>query len=176
MFDAASFSIPNLHTARLTLRAIRASDHADLLALARDSEVMRFMHEGPVPSAGEVWSRMAAALGQWALRGYGMMIVEDRDGFVGRLGFFHPYGAPDPLLVYAIASRAWGKGYATEGARAALDWLVEVHRPDRIAGNIDPANLASAHVAGKLGARRDGTTQWAGAVLDVWTFHRSERG
>jgi len=115
MSDAFAFHVPVLRTARLTLRAIRAEDHGDLLALAHDPGVMRYMHEGPPPPAGDVWNRMASALGQWALRGYGMMVVEDWEGFAGRLGFFHSYGATDPLLVYAIASRAWGKGYATEG-------------------------------------------------------------
>ena len=141
---------PVLRTSRLTLRAIRAEDHADLLALARDPDVMRYMHEGPTPTPADVWNCMAGALGQWALRGYGMMVVEDREGFAGRLGFFHPYGATDPLLVYAIASRAWGKGYASEGAQAALDWIMATHRPRRIGSNIDPRNTASARIAQKL--------------------------
>jgi RimJ/RimL family protein N-acetyltransferase len=166
-----SFRVPILRTARLTLRAIRAGDHGDLLALAHDADVMRWMHEGPPPTAGEVWSRMAGALGQWALRGYGIMVAEDREGFVGRLGFFHPYGADDPLLVYAIAARAWGKGYATEVVGTALDWIMETHRPRRIGSNIDPSNTASARVAQKLGAVREGATEWAGATLDVWAYY-----
>lgn len=167
-------TIPVLRTARLTLRAIRAEDHADLLALAHDPEAMRYMHEGPPPMAADVWNRMAGALGQWALRGYGMMVVEDREGFVGRLGFFHPYGLPDPLLVYVIACSAWGKGYATEGVREALDWMMMTHRPRRIGSNIDPDNTASARVARKLGAVAEGTTDWAGATLDVWAYYSSE--
>lgn len=164
-------STPTLHTGRLTLRAIRGGDHGDLLALAHDPTVMRYMHEGPPPTAADVWNRMAGALGQWALRGYGMMIVEDGEGFAGRLGFFHAYGADDPLLVYAIAARAWGRGYATEGARAALDWIKAAHRPRRIGSNIDPGNVASIHVARKLGAVPEGTTDWAGATLDVWAYY-----
>jgi [ribosomal protein S5]-alanine N-acetyltransferase len=164
-------TIPELCTSRLTLRAIRAEDHADLLALARDADVMRYMHEGPTPTPADVWNRMAGALGQWALRGYGMMVAEDREGFVGRLGFFHPYGATDPLLVYAIASRAWGKGYASEGAQAALDWIMATHRPRRIGSNIDPRNTASARIAQKLSAVPEGTTDWAGVTLDVWAYY-----
>lgn len=165
-------TIPVLRSARLTLRGMRAEDHADLLALARDPEAMRFMHEGATPSAADVWNRMAGALGQWALRGYGMMIAEDGEGFAGRLGFFHPYGGAHPLLVYALAPRCWGRGYATEGVRLALDWLAEAHGPYRVTGNIDPANTASAHVARKLGAVRDGTAEWAGVTLDQWIFRQ----
>ncbi|WP_342361094.1 GNAT family N-acetyltransferase [Terrarubrum flagellatum] len=175
MVEAVTFSIPILRTERLTIRAIHASDHGDLLALAHDAKAMRFMHEGPPPSSGDVWTRMTMALGQWALRGYGMMVAEDRDGFVGRLGFFHPQNAPDPLLVYAIASRAWGRGYATEGVKAVVDWMIATHRPDRIIGNIDPQNTASVRVAEKLGAKRIGTTKWADALLDAWVFHAEQR-
>jgi [ribosomal protein S5]-alanine N-acetyltransferase len=81
--------IPTLRSARLTLRALCADDHKHLLAMASDAEVTRHLYEGPSPSAGEVWQRMAFALGQWGLRGYGMMAIEDSDGFVGRLGIHH---------------------------------------------------------------------------------------
>lgn len=175
MTDAPRFHVPVLQTARLTLRAIRAEDHGNLLALARDPDVMRYMHEGPPPTAADVWNRMAGALGQWALRGYGMMIVEDREGFVGRLGFFHPYDEADPLLVYAIASRGWGKGYATEGVQAALQWIMANRRPRRIGSNIDPGNAASMRVAQKLGAVPEGTTEWAGSTLNVWAYYPDAR-
>lgn len=171
------FQIPVLRSSRLVLRAIRADDHAGLLALARDPQVARHLHEGPPPSPGEVWQRMAAALGQWALRGYGVMAVDDEAGLVGRLGFFHPFELPDPLLVYALARRGWGRGYATEGARLALDYLRAAHGPRRVTSLIDPDNLASARVARKLGAVREGTAAWAGATLQVWAFApRSDPG
>jgi RimJ/RimL family protein N-acetyltransferase len=71
----------------------------------------------------------------------------------------------------AIASRAWGKGYASEGAQAALDWIMATHRPRRIGSNIDPRNTASARIAQKLGAVPEGTTDWAGVTLDVWAYY-----
>src|SRR5690242_13825635 len=100
-----------------------------------------------------------------------MMVVENGEGFAGRLGFFHPYDATDPLVVYAIAFRAWGRGYATEGVRAALDRIKATHHPRRIGSNIDPGNTASVHVARKLGALPEGTTERAGATLDVWAYY-----
>ena len=76
-----------------------------------------------------VWQRMALALGQWALRGYGMMAVDDNDGFVGRLGVHHPYDTPYPQIGYIFCKRGWGKGYATEGVGLILDWMFTTHRP-----------------------------------------------
>jgi RimJ/RimL family protein N-acetyltransferase len=45
------------------------------------------------------------------------------------------------------------------------------HRPRCIGSNIDPRNTASARVAQKLGAVPEGTTDWAGVTLDVWTYY-----
>ena len=163
-------TIPILRSPRLTLRALCAADHAALLAMAHDTEVTRYLHEGSAPSTEEVSNRIARALGQWELRGYGMMAVEDADGFVGRLGIYHPANVTDPLLVYAFCRRGWGKGYATEGVDLFRVWMHATHGMQQLVGHIDPNNTASARVAAKLGAVRDGTTIRTGNTLDVWIF------
>ena len=161
--------IPTLKSSRLVLRRLRPDDHPHLFAMASDPEVTQFLNEAP-PSPGEVWQRMAVALGQWGLRGYGMMAVEDKDGFVGRLGVHHPYDLPEPQLSYILCRRGWGKGYATEAATLIRDWMFATHKPHRLLSHIATANLASARVASKLGAIRVGTTSEAAAVLDVWSY------
>jgi RimJ/RimL family protein N-acetyltransferase len=154
----------------LTLRAFCAADLGPLLAMSNDAEVTRHLHEGPVPSASEVWQRMAFALGQWGLRGYGMMAVEDSDSFVGRLGVYHPYDDSAAQLSYILCRRGWGKGYATEGVRLMRDWMFATHRPQRLTSQIARDNVASAHVASKLGAVQDGATHRAGIVFDIWVY------
>lgn len=163
-------ALPILRTARLTLRALGEADHAELHALAHDEAVGRYMHEGDPPSMEGIAARVAGAQHQWSLRGYGMMGVADSEGFVGRLGLFHPQGAADPLLIYALKHRGWGRGYATEGASAFLRWLRETHGPMQVLAQIDPRNDGSARVAAKLGGVRTGTASRAGRVLDVWTL------
>jgi RimJ/RimL family protein N-acetyltransferase len=165
-----TIQIPVLRSSRLVLRGLRADDHPHLLAMAHDREVTRHLNEGPLPSAAEVWQRMAAALGQWGLRGYGMMAVEDHEGFVGRVGVHHPYDMPDPQLSYILCRRGWGKGYATEAAGLMRDWMFANHKPPRLVSHIAPDNFASAHVASKLGALRGGTVVQMGAVLDAWFY------
>jgi len=107
---------------------------------------------------------------QWTLRGYGMLAVEDAEGFVGRLGLFHPAEAPDPLLAYVFCRRGWGMGYATEGVGLFLDWMRSTHKPQLLLAHIEPRNVASARVAAKFGAIRTGTAQRGESTLDVWTF------
>jgi RimJ/RimL family protein N-acetyltransferase len=139
--------------------------------MANDAEVTRHLHEGSPPSAAEVWRRMAMALGQWGLRGYGMMAVDDSEGFVGRLGIHHPYDALDPQLSYLLCRRAWGRGYATEGAGLIRDWMFALHGPQRLISEIACENLASARVAAKLGAVKCGILVRPGATFDVWVHN-----
>jgi RimJ/RimL family protein N-acetyltransferase len=162
--------IPTLNSPRLTLRAMRPDDLGHLLALAQDPEVTRHLHEGPQPPAAVVWQRMAMALGQWALRGYGMMVVEDSAGFVGRLGVFHPLDAPAPQVGYAFCKLAWDKGYATEGVGLMVNWMFRTHRPQRLVSEIARENLASARVAAKVGAKAQGTLVRSGVLFDIWAY------
>ncbi|MGX7708406.1 GNAT family N-acetyltransferase [Methylobacterium sp. Gmos1] len=164
-------AIPTLRTSRLTLRALGEADHAALHALAHDEAVGRFMHEGDPPSMADIAARVAGSRRQWHARGYGMMGVADSEGFVGRLGLFHPQGAAEPLLVYALSRRGWGRGYATEAGRAFLRWLRETHGAMTVHAQIDPRNDGSARVAAKLGGVRTGTVSRAGRVLDVWALN-----
>jgi RimJ/RimL family protein N-acetyltransferase len=162
--------IPTLKSSRLTLRAIRADDHGHLVAMSQDPEIVKHLHEGPAPSAGVVWQRMCTALGQWALRGYGMMAVDDSDGFVGRLGVHHPYDAPEPQIGYIFCRRGWRRGYATEGVGLILDWMFRTHRPERLVSEIARDNVASARVASKLGAAVDRTIQRDDVIFDIWVY------
>ena len=163
-------SVPVLRSARLTLRGLRESDHAALLDLARDTDVARYLHEGPPPSAADIAARVARAQTHWELRGYGMMAVDDDRGFTGRAGVYHPAELADPLLVYAFQRRCWGKGYATEAVGRLLEWLASRHAPLRLLAHIDPLNTASEHVVEKLGAARIGTTLRGDIELNVWAF------
>ncbi len=168
--------IPTLRSARLVLRAFSADDLPHLHAMALDAEVTRHLGkdggtDGPPPTLEAVWQRLATALGQWGLRGYGMFAVEDAKGFVGRAGLHHPFGEPAPQLSYILCRRSWGHGYATEAAAAARGWMLETHRPGCLVSHIAPENAASARVAAKLGAIRDGSAGQAGFLLDIW-HHR----
>jgi RimJ/RimL family protein N-acetyltransferase len=138
--------------------------------MAHDTAVTQYLHEGSAPSSEDVRNRVTRAMQQWERRGYGMMVVEDASGFVGRMGIFHPPDTPDPLLVYVLCRSAWGKGYATEALPLILDWMHTAHGSAKLLAHIDPRNAASTRVAEKLGAFRHGTVDRAGTTLDLWTF------
>lgn len=168
--------IPTLQTERLILRGFRESDLDALAAMQADPEVMRFLGAtGQVRSRQESWMGMATAMGQWALRGYGLWAWEERatGRFVGRGGLLNYEGWPETELAYAMPRACWGQGYATEAGRAALDWGF-AHLPvERLVSFIKPGNLASGRVAARLGGVQEGMTELLGTPCELWVYRRA---
>ena len=147
-----------LDTARLILRGWdEHTDFAPYAALTADEDIMRYLGGRPY-AATEAWRHMAMIVGHWHLRGYSHWAVEERESgeFVGRLGFFNPAGWPGFELGWTIARSRWGRGYALEGARAALDWARTKFGPGHVVSCIHPENRNSIRVAEKLGEKLEG--------------------
>jgi RimJ/RimL family protein N-acetyltransferase len=152
----------------------RDDDLDQYAEICEDVEVMRYIGDGRPLSRAESWRNMAMIVGHWQLRGYGMWAVEERESLrlVGRIGFFNPDGWPGFEIGWLLGRKYWGRGYATEGARAALDFGFRVLDRTHIISLIHPENKASIRVAEKLGERLEGTsTLWAKEVL-VYGIHR----
>jgi RimJ/RimL family protein N-acetyltransferase len=114
--------VPRLSTTRLLLRGWQESDLEAYAAMSADQEVMRYI--GGVLEQAQSWRQMALHAGHWVLRGYGNWAVERQvDGvLLGRCGLWNPEGWPGLEVGWKLARHAWGQGYATEAARAAIDW------------------------------------------------------
>jgi RimJ/RimL family protein N-acetyltransferase len=116
--------IPTLETERLLLRPLTEADVGPLHAIMQDADVMRYIGDRRIPTLQETWRGVAGWIGHWALRGYGLWAVEERasGALIGRIGLINPVDWPGPEVGYMIGKPWWGRGYATEAARAALDW------------------------------------------------------
>jgi RimJ/RimL family protein N-acetyltransferase len=168
--------IPTLETDRLRLRAFREDDTDDLHALLDDPDVMRYIGDRKVPTRQDVWRGIAGYLGHWALRGYGLWAVEERESgeLVGRIGILNPLEWPGPEIAYTLGKPWWGRGFATEGAAAARDWAFAHLDVDELISLIDPANTASIAVATRIGERLKGEHDlWGNRVL-VYAIRRDE--
>jgi RimJ/RimL family protein N-acetyltransferase len=162
-----TFAAPVLQTARLALRAHRASDLDDVLALRNDPEVVRYIGGAPA-TREDAWGRIQRYAGHWALTGHGFWHVRERttDRYVGDVGLAHFErglalsfdGAPEAGWVLARWSH--GTGYATEVMTAILAWAAPTH--PRTVCIIDPDNAASLRVAAKLGYREFGRDTYHG--------------
>ncbi len=134
-------------------------------------EVTRHLGTGRASTPVEVWRMMAAFLGQWALRGYGVWACETIDGrgFIGSVGIFWP----EAEIIYSLDRPYWRQGFATEAARAARDWLFERFPFSRAASFIRPDNHASKRVAERLGAVYERTFERGGSTYEHWVHYRT---
>jgi RimJ/RimL family protein N-acetyltransferase len=141
--------VPTLTTPRLTMRGWREDDAAAYAEMNADPEVMRFM--GGVIGAGESWRQLALFVGHWVLRGYGLWAVERDGALIGRVGLWQPRGWPGLEVGWLLARGAWGHGYATEAARASMEWAWSELGASQLISIIAPENVASVRVGERLG-------------------------
>ena len=165
--------IPELHTERLTLRAFRAEDLDAFASINADPAFMQHLGNGLPRTREETWAQMESALGQWALRGYGLFAVETNGTFAGRVGIFQPADWADPELAWGLGPAFWGAGLATEAAAAARDWAFDRFGWTEVASFIRPENSRSRRVAEKLGATVSGTTMLRGGSVKRWAHRRA---
>lgn len=165
-------TIPRLTTDRLLLRGFEARDFEAYAAMMADPAVSLHLGDGRPLGRADAWRQMAFIVGHWALRGFGLWAVEERASgtLVGRIGCYEPEGWPALEIGYVLAPPFWGRGYAAEGARAALRYAREVIGRDRVVSLIRPANAASIRVAQRLGAAPDGTVELAGGTSTVYAY------
>lgn len=148
------FEIPTVETERLTLRAPAERDFEAWAAFYRTD---RTAFVGGRQGRNPVWRGLAAYLGHWALRGYGMWAVDERATglFCGNVGPWCPEGWPEPEIGWTLMGEAEGRGIAFEAATAARAWAYGTLGWTTAISLIDPANARSIRLAERLGARLD---------------------
>jgi len=148
------FIIPSLNTERLLLRAFEKDDLDPFAAMVSNLEVMQLAtYDGNTMTRTRAWNWLCLMLGQWYMRGFGIWGIEEKSTgeLIGRIGlqFFDQF--EDVELVWMLAKSAWGKGFASEGARAAIDHGLNTLALPRIAAVIHQENKPSIRLAERLG-------------------------
>jgi RimJ/RimL family protein N-acetyltransferase len=165
---------PELATARLRLRPRTLADLEANLAMDLDPAVQRyiFIHGPPDPEAQRQALRQRIQSG-WPPQGC-IWVVEwrDRPGFLGWCGVIPLEDSGLIELGYRYIRAAWGRGIATEAARAVVDHAFRALGIDPLVAVAHPENRASRRVLEKLGFRYDGLRLCYGADL---AFHTLER-
>lgn len=149
-----------LTTARLRLRPWRESDLAPFAAMNADPLVMEHFAAPLTREESDAYARrmMAAIEG----RGWGNWALEEIGGepFVGFAGLsvpsFEAHFTPCTEIGWRLARSAWGRGYATQAARAALAFGFGELGLAEIVSFTALANARSIAVMERLGMRRDG--------------------
>jgi ribosomal-protein-alanine N-acetyltransferase len=175
-FDFGSF--PLLETERLVLRRLSPDDADGMHVLFGDPEVLRFLTRPPILSREEgeqsiAWfnNRLAQAEGvEWAIT-----LPAEGGRFIGITGW-GDWNRTDRRvdMGWAIQRQHWGRGYATEAARAVIAWCfgnLDVHR---VTADCTDGNIASETVMRKCGFTHEGTFRescWEhGRFVDIKYF------
>ncbi len=172
-----SVSTPTLCTDRLRLRPFNDSDADSLFALHSNAHVLRYWDAPPwsEPARAE---QFITACRQMAERGTGTRLAVERasdEAFIGwcSLSRWNP-DFRSASMGYCLDDQAWGHGYATEAARALLQWAFDMLDLNRVQAETDTRNVASARVLEKLGFVREGTLREDcvvnGEVSDSWVY------
>ncbi len=172
LFTTPMITIPQITTDRLLLRGFESRDVEPYITMLADHEVARFLADGRALTRVEAWRQLAMILGHWALKGDGLWAVEERatGRLIGRIGCHDPEGWPAFEVGYVLARDAWGKGYAREGAAAALAYGRDTLHRDEIISIIRPANVGSIRVATALGAVAAETIEFFGAPAVLYRY------
>ncbi|WP_207455544.1 GNAT family N-acetyltransferase [Herbiconiux sp. SYSU D00978] len=148
-----------LETPRLILRRWRDADRAPFAALNADPEVMRYF---PATLDRQQSDAFVDRIEQhFDEHGYGLWALEHRGsgeflGFVGlKLALFEAHFTPAPEVGWRLARAAWGQGYASEAATAALAAGFERFGLDEIVSMTALLNERSQRVMQRIGMHRD---------------------
>jgi RimJ/RimL family protein N-acetyltransferase len=153
---------PALITERLLLRPATPADlDAWTERIFADPEVTRYIPSSIAEPRARA-ERMLAFVGEmWATRGYGEWLVTDRrDGaLLGHCGLLYVAETGEVEIDYALARPFWGRGFASEAARACLRFGFERAGLERVIGLAVPENNASRRVLERVGFvyQRDAT-------------------
>ena len=147
-----------IRTERLILRTWRQGDLAAFAKMHSDPQVMRDLG-GPI-SFEESQVKLSRYISMYKDFGFSRYCVEDFDGqFVGYVGVC-PRDNGQLIgkhneIGWRLRKSTWGKGYATEAARACITEFFRVHPASEIVGYTSPENKRSQNVMWRLNIDRD---------------------
>jgi len=166
--------MPEIETERLRHRMLRIEDLPDLMSIVGDSEVMTYLgFEGGVRlSREEAENALTKMIAFWDQHGFGRWAVLDKSSavMVGLCGFRLLEDTPE--LFYAFVKDYWGRGHATESARACLRYGFEELGFDRIVAASRHANETSIRVMEKIGMRYEKDINYQGVKAVCYAVTR----
>jgi RimJ/RimL family protein N-acetyltransferase len=161
-----------LTTDRLVLCPVTAADHAALLAHWTLPDVRRFLFDGAALSAAEVSETIEESARDFTAGGYGIWLIREcgRAEPAGRelagtelagtelagtelagTAGLRPLDDVGLEIFYSLAPGAWGRGYATEAARAVVGHALGTLGLAEVLAEVDEGNTASVAVVKRLG-------------------------
>ncbi|MFC4687138.1 GNAT family N-acetyltransferase [Epilithonimonas pallida] len=169
-------------TERLMLRKLTPDDLDDMFLLDSNPDVVKYVGIQPLTKKEESLEMIENLIGQYEKNGTARLAVVEKESnrFIGWSGikllteevngFKNVYE-----LGYRFLPEFWGKGYATESAKASLDLGFDQLNADKIYAYADVENLTSNYILTKLGFENKGTFLDKGDICNWYELKENNR-
>src|SRR5271157_998773 len=167
-----------LETARLHLRRFRREDAAAVFAIIGDDVAMQYYPKTFNRRDAKEW--VERNLRRYAEHGHGLFAVtlKGSDEVIGDCGVIRQEieGGPELEVGYHLRRDQWGRGYATEAARACMALAFDVLGAEKVISLIRPENVPSRRVAERNGMKIERQVMHAGLPHLVYAMRREDNG
>lgn len=142
-----------LSTKRLVLRPFTMGDAPNLFKIVQETDIFRYFPNKTPWEMEKVERNIKYQFEQWQVHGYGQMAVTlaVTGQLLGWCGLEFISDTNETEVGYLLSKTFWGKGYATEAAKASVKFGLENIGLKQIIGLTDPENIASQRVLEKCG-------------------------
>jgi ribosomal-protein-alanine N-acetyltransferase len=148
-------TLPTLTTERLVLRPFRSDDIDDALEYRDDAEFARYLPHVPQPFTRRDAEAFVETNRTEPVERSPTFAVVFEGKVIGTVNFEIDAATRSAMIGYAIGRAWWGRGLATEAARAAMRWAIQHFAPVRVWASTDVRNVRSQRVMEKLGMVRE---------------------
>ncbi len=160
-----------VETQRLILREFQREDYRELFPIFANPQVMKFSVSGCLTVA-QTQERIDSFIDSYCQHGFGRwaVVLKEEKQIIGYCGMAleEVDEKKETELGYRLSDKYWGKGLATEAAKATLQYgLNELKLPSIIAV-VEPANTASIRVVEKLGMEYTRRTLFHGIIVNIY--------
>ncbi len=168
---------PSIGSSRLNLRPFSLDDLTPFHQILGEDAVLRYFPNSNPPSRERVEKMISGQLNHWSEHGYGWWAVEPKSEQGKMIGWCGLQYLPetDEIEVSNLLSRSyWGKGLATEGALAGLEYGFDRLNIERIVGIIHQENIASGRVLENLGMGPRIEAEYFGMTCFRYEIYRAD--
>lgn len=147
--------INTIETERLYLRQWQASDFAPFAEMNADPKVMEYFPKLLTTSMSNTIAKKCQSLIDDNGWGFWAVSLKETDTFIGMVGLNHAYAdmpfSPAVEIAWRLHNDYWGLGYATEAARASLNFAFDTLGLDEVVAFTAVINKRSQLVMERLG-------------------------
>ena len=150
---AKNREFPTTTTSRLTLRPFTPADAVPLHRILNQPNIMQYFPTTSAPDMERVENLIERQIAQWKEHalGWWAVVPHGQDELIGWNGLQYLPETDEVEVGYLLSQPFWGQGFATEGAKAALEYGFVALGLKQIIGLTHPENTASQNVLKKCG-------------------------